>query len=106
MNTVHIPTVKGELVEVECFGEFDYVVDGQAFRFVITRDVNNDGIGKCITHKASGKRVGGLGVSAAYLKKYSKAADDVARARIALDELIGKRGAARARSVLAAAELP
>lgn len=101
-TTVTIPTSKGKTAEVEQFAAFDYEIDGQTFRFLVTRELH--GMSKCITHAKSGKKVCVLGVGASYLPAYAHLGTDEARAKLALAELVERKGAARVRSVVAAEE--
>lgn len=103
VRSVAIAMRNGNKSRAQCFGAFRETIDGQAFDLLVTADVNN-GTGKCVTHKKSGKRVCAVGVGAAYLSSFQGARDDVARARVALQALIDKVGAPRVRSVIAAAE--
>jgi hypothetical protein len=97
-----IRTQEGESRRVEQFAAFERVIDGQRFKFLVTREL--DGVHKVVTHAKSGNKVCMLGVGAAYLPAFSRLSSDKERAELALDELIERVGADRVRCVIAAAE--
>lgn len=101
-KTVCVSDKDGKNHTVECFGTFDYPIDGQTFRFHITREIN--GLSKVVTHAKSGMKACNVAVGVAYLPAFAKLHNDKARARLALDALVERVGAARVRSVIAAQE--
>lgn len=102
MKTIKVSLQDGTAKTVQKFAAFDYEIGGQSFRFCVTESL--DTVGKCITHEASGLKVCILGVGASYLPAFAHLGTDEARARLSLDQLIERHGAARVRSVISAAE--
>lgn len=99
---VLVENCEGCKVPVECTANFAYEIGGQTFRFWVTQDL--DQLGKVVTHAKSGFKVCKLAIGASYLPAYAKLNSDEARAKMSLDALIDRVGAAKVRSVIAAAE--
>lgn len=89
---------------VECFGRFSVELGGETFELAVTSNV--DGLGKSVTHLASGLRFCSVSVSGGkYLKKFAAATSSVERGKIAVEETLKRVGKARACSVMTAAAL-
>lgn len=99
---VEVANSAGKRVPVECTAAFKYEIDGQTFQFWVTQDL--DQLGKVVTHAKSGCKVCKLAIGASYLPAYAKLNSDEARAKMSLEALIDRVGAAKVRSVISAAE--
>lgn len=93
MKTFKIWT-PGGWKEVAQLATFAYYVQGEQFRFVVTKDGGNAPV---VTHRGSGLKVADVNAATAL-------GDYVVAGKAALDALTEKVGAARLRSSLAAAE--
>jgi hypothetical protein len=93
----------GKPARVKQFARFKRTIQGDEHLFAVTEQP--DGIGQCLTHVKSGRRVCALGVGASYLPAYAglKSASYRARGEMSLDALIAEKGEAVVRSVLASA---
>lgn len=106
-SKIRVSCTDSEPRSVTCFARFTRELQGEVYEFAVTRETS--GIGQCLTHVASGKKVCSLGVPASFLPAYAKLASAQYRARgeLSLDALIAKHGEARVRSVIASApDLP
>lgn len=104
---IRVACTNSEPRNVTCFARFTRELQGEVYEFAVTRETY--GVGQCLTHVASGRKVCALGVSARFRCEYAKLATAAYRARgeLSLDALIAKHGEARIRSVIASApDLP
>lgn len=100
-TTFKVFTVGGKMVKADLLAEFDYVIGGRRFEFVITQ--RKDEFVPVITHRLSGKKVRDVGVSAKNVKKI-RHADLVTVAKLTMDELIAQATERRVHAILAESE--
>jgi hypothetical protein len=100
-SKIRISCIDSEPRSVTCFARFTRALQGEVYEFAVTREAS--GVGQCLTHVGSGRKVCALGVPAAFLPAYAKlkTASYRARGELSLDALIAKHGEARIRSVIA-----
>lgn len=101
MAKITVPGLKGPL-SVECYAQFHMVIDGQAFEFAVTHDVNMQDKHKCVTHLASGKRVCAASVGGAYLRKVDRPSDHTI-GEWAMKQVVEKHGGKKVADLLRAA---
>ena len=97
MATLKITLTDGTIKEIEG-RRFSHYVANVRFWFFLHKSLT--GFGLTVTHVDSGKRV----LEVPHHIQMACLGDDKAAAKMALDKLIEKAGAARVRSVLAGAE--
>lgn len=96
LKTFTVPTVTGPQEAIQ-HATFTHYLQGEQFRFVVTQ---LHGEGLTVTHRLSGRRV--CEVTYTELAACRNSAKDAGK--LALAKFIDRIGAARVRSVLAAAE--